>query len=86
MRKPHNSIAQGTFFFTGADGARRAVSADGYDLLYHFPRALRGDVLVSLSRSLPCTQLTWNLGGSRPRGSQMGSGSSHHRHVQERFH
>ena len=32
--------------FTGKDGPRRAVSGDGYDLVYHFPGAVLPSTLV----------------------------------------
>lgn len=53
VKNPSEKEAQGTFFFYTNDSPRRAVSGDGYDLVYHFPHALRGQVLVSSRTVLP---------------------------------
>ena len=36
-------------YFTGKGGPQRAVSVDGYDLVYHFPGAIVPKTLVSVS-------------------------------------
>lgn len=46
VKKPDSKKARGTVTFEG-DSPQRAVSADGYDLVYHLPGAFRGRTLVS---------------------------------------
>ena len=84
MKEPHDSVAQGTYFFMGVNGPHRAVSADGYDLLYYFPLALRGNVLVSLSQPLVriSHELTRRTGGPEPRRRKMGIGGTYYGHFQ----
>ena len=45
VKKPSDQRAQGIIEFNG-DSPRRAVSGDGYDLVYHLPGAFRDRTLV----------------------------------------
>ena len=45
VKKPSDRKAKGTVEFEG-DSPHRAVSGDGYDLVYHLPGAFRGRTLV----------------------------------------